>query len=90
MYQPIRSQQKRKLQKQKFVSEFLVVYGPSKPLILFLGKPKTIKKIPAKSTEIPKDVPYLLIGGGTAAFSAFRAIKSADPKAKVISLIQYL
>lgn len=34
--------------------------------------------------DIPKDVPYLLIGGGTASFAAFRAIKSHDPKARVV------
>lgn len=39
--------------------------------------------MPATSAELPKHVPYLLIGGGTAAFSAFRAIKSNDPRAKV-------
>ena len=33
--------------------------------------------------EIPTDVPYLIIGGGTAAFAAFRAIRSRDAKAKV-------
>lgn len=38
------------------------------------------------SSEIPKEVPYLLIGGGTASFAAFRAIKSHDPKAKVMVL----
>lgn len=36
-----------------------------------------------RSADLPKHVPYLLIGGGTAAFSAFRAIKSNDAKAKV-------
>lgn len=41
-------------------------------------------KIPADAKDIPKEVPYLLIGGGTASFSAFRAIKSADPQAKVL------
>lgn len=40
-------------------------------------------KVPAESKLIPQEVSYLLIGGGTAAFSAFRAIKSRDPKAKV-------
>lgn len=44
------------------------------------------EKIPASSSEIPKEVPYLLIGGGTASFSAFRAIISKDPKAKVMVL----
>lgn len=42
-----------------------------------------IAKVPAESKLIPQEVPYLLIGGGTAAFSAFRSIKSRDPKAKV-------
>ncbi|XP_058789419.1 apoptosis-inducing factor 1, mitochondrial [Phymastichus coffea] len=39
---------------------------------------------PNDSSSIPSEVPYLLIGGGTASFSAFRAIKSSDPKAKVL------
>lgn len=47
-------------------------------------KPKVIVKIPSESCNIPKCVPYLLIGGGTASFSAFRAIKSSDPTAKVL------
>lgn len=41
-------------------------------------------RIPLTSAEIPKEVPYLLIGGGTASFAAFRAIKSHEPKAKVL------
>lgn len=32
---------------------------------------------------IPEHVPYLLIGGGTASFGAFRSIKARDPTAKV-------
>lgn len=47
-------------------------------------RPKVVKKTPAESQQIPKEVPYLLIGGGTASFSAFRAIKSAEPQAKVL------
>lgn len=43
-----------------------------------------VKKIPKDSSEIPTCVPYLLIGGGTASLSAFRAIKTKDPKAKVL------
>lgn len=39
---------------------------------------------PPTSKDIPKHVPYLLIGGGTASFAAFRAIKSNEPKAKVM------
>lgn len=41
-------------------------------------------KIPEDSKLIPQEVPYLLIGGGTAAFAAFRSIKSRDAKAKVL------
>ncbi|XP_049937946.1 apoptosis-inducing factor 1, mitochondrial [Schistocerca serialis cubense] len=47
-------------------------------------KTKPIVKSPPDSKDIPKCVPYLLIGGGTAAFSAFRSIKSSDPTAKVL------
>ncbi|CAN7983932.1 unnamed protein product [Ixodes hexagonus] len=39
---------------------------------------------PAADTKIPAEVPYLLVGGGTASFAAFRAIRSADPTAKVL------
>ncbi|XP_037070925.1 apoptosis-inducing factor 1, mitochondrial-like [Pollicipes pollicipes] len=34
--------------------------------------------------EVPAHVPYLLVGGGTASFAAFRAIKAKDAKAKVL------
>lgn len=39
---------------------------------------------PPSSKDLPKEVPYLLIGGGTASFAAFRAIKGHDAKAKVL------
>ena len=52
-------------------------------LCYFAGRPRIIPKIPASSSDIPKQIPYLLIGGGTASFAAFRAIKSSDPTAKV-------
>ncbi|XP_054743148.1 putative apoptosis-inducing factor 1, mitochondrial isoform X2 [Anastrepha obliqua] len=47
---------------------------------------KSVTTIPATSADLPKHVPYLLVGGGTAAFSAFRAIKSNDPRAKVLMI----
>ncbi|XP_075234577.1 apoptosis inducing factor [Lycorma delicatula] len=47
-------------------------------------RPWVIHKNPQSSRDIPNEIPYLLIGGGTASFSAFRAIKSRDPKAKVL------
>ncbi|XP_071445556.1 apoptosis-inducing factor 1, mitochondrial [Hetaerina americana] len=47
-------------------------------------KTRTVEKIPKDSSEIPSCVPYLLVGGGTASLSAFRAIKTKDPKAKVL------
>lgn len=49
-----------------------------------IKKERVFLKIPKDSKDIPVDVPYLLIGGGTAAFAAFRAIKSNDPTAKVL------
>ncbi|KAG8224807.1 hypothetical protein J437_LFUL002252 [Ladona fulva] len=45
---------------------------------------KGVVKAPKDSSEIPSCVPYLLIGGGTASLSAFRAIKTRDPKAQVL------
>ena len=33
--------------------------------------------------ELPKEVQYLIVGAGTAAFAAYRAIRAADVKAKV-------
>ncbi|KAG5680718.1 hypothetical protein PVAND_010208 [Polypedilum vanderplanki] len=47
-------------------------------------KKSIITRIPEDSKNIPKHVPYLLIGGGTASFAAFRAIKSNDARAKVL------
>ncbi|CAK9825513.1 Apoptosis-inducing factor 1, mitochondrial [Anthophora retusa] len=41
-------------------------------------------KTPSTSDSFPSEIPYLLVGGGTAAFSAFRSIKSRDPRAKVL------
>ncbi|XP_055894025.1 apoptosis-inducing factor 1, mitochondrial-like isoform X1 [Biomphalaria glabrata] len=34
--------------------------------------------------EVPEETQYLIVGAGTAAFGAFRAIKSRDPKAKIL------
>lgn len=47
-------------------------------------KTRKLVKIPSLSESIPDNIQYLLIGGGTASFSAFRAIKSADPTARVL------
>jgi len=33
--------------------------------------------------ELPKHAPYLVIGAGTAAYAAYRAIRAADATAKV-------
>jgi len=46
-------------------------------------KKSKLVQIPSVSESIPDSIQYLLIGGGTASFSAFRAIKSADPTARV-------
>lgn len=41
-------------------------------------------RFPPTTENIPKHIPYLLIGGGTASFAAFRSIKSNQPAAKVL------
>lgn len=44
---------------------------------------ETVNKENKCPLTIPKKVPYLIIGGGTASWSAFRAIKDHVPNAKV-------
>lgn len=58
--------------------------GAVKKTVRKSKRPRKVIKFPAESKDIPDRVPYLLIGGGTASFAAFRAIKSADPTAKVL------
>lgn len=36
-----------------------------------------------KHVKLPEHVPYLIVGGGTASFAAFRAIRGGDADAKV-------
>lgn len=46
---------------------------------------KEVKKPPPpKVDHLPDTIPYLIVGGGTAAFAAFRSIRARDPKAKVV------
>ena len=40
--------------------------------------------------ELPKEVPYLIVGAGTAAFAAYRAIRAADAQAKVVTIYAVL
>ncbi len=47
------------------------------------GVPMTVSKRDAVP-DLPSHVPYLLIGGGAASFAAYRAIKAADPRAKIL------
>ena len=41
---------------------------------------------PVLIDDLPESVPYVIVGGGTASFSAVRAIRSSDPKSKVFIL----
>ncbi|XP_033631918.1 apoptosis-inducing factor 1, mitochondrial-like [Asterias rubens] len=43
--------------------------------------------VPAPAV-FPEHVPYVIVGAGTSAFAAFRAIRSSDPKAKVLVIGQ--
>ncbi len=53
-----------------------------------LGLTTSIKDQPSigvqQVSHLPESIPYLIIGGGTASFAAFRAIRANDPKAKVL------
>lgn len=63
-----------------------------KPYINLRGHDKSELKKDLKLTSnktriidnLPEQVPYLLVGGGTASHSAMRAIRGHDPKAKVL------
>lgn len=56
------------------------------PLILdMIGKlPTTTEGESAPQIRVPSHVPFLLIGGGTAAFAAARSIRARDPGARVL------
>ena len=45
---------------------------------------KVLEKAPVLVQHLPESVTYLIIGGGTAAFSASRTIRSNDPKSLVL------
>ena len=48
-------------------------------------EPKTVPNDSDKFLpEIPSHAQYLIIGGGTSAMSAFKAIRASDPTARVI------
>ncbi|KAJ8967863.1 hypothetical protein NQ317_017630 [Molorchus minor] len=79
----------RRLKKQKILILGLLLTAATLGTLWYLGLTEYKEKTPPppkkqNSSQIPNDVPYLLIGGGTASFSAFRAIKSTDPTAKVL------
>lgn len=38
--------------------------------------------------DLPEHVPYLLVGGGTSSFAAYRAIRAADPSARVFIITE--
>ena len=56
---------------------------PNKSTKVIPEEEKIIVSPPAPSVPLPEHVPYVIIGGGTAAFAAYRSIRSSDPKAKV-------
>jgi programmed cell death 8 (apoptosis-inducing factor) len=57
--------------------------GPSSPPEVKPAKKPTKPKV---FVELPKEVPYLIIGAGTAAYAAYRSIRASDATAKVLLL----
>lgn len=53
--------------------------------LFYAGKKSSPPPIIAKDV-LPDSVQYLLIGAGTASFSAFRAIRAADENARVLAI----
>ncbi|KAL5280169.1 AIFM1 family protein [Megaselia abdita] len=64
---------------------YLLMSGKDKEKCSESSKPTTAR-VPLLTKDIPNKVKYLLIGGGTASFSAFRAIKSHDARAQVLMI----
>ncbi|PKU33835.1 apoptosis-inducing factor mitochondrial isoform x1 [Limosa lapponica baueri] len=52
--------------------------------MLLLGAREVSLDAPGARPEVPSHVPFLLIGGGTAAFAAARSIRARDPGARVL------
>lgn len=46
-------------------------------------EPPTVPPLP----ELPEKATYILVGGGTASFAAYRAIRKGDPKAQVCMIV---
>lgn len=68
------------------ITGYLAGYGrqdePSKDSKVQLDD--TAHKAKPLIPDLPESVKYLLIGGGTSSFAAFRSIRANDPRAKVI------
>lgn len=62
--------------------------SPAEPSTVSENVEPSDSKSEKNYTKVPKDFPeevtFLLIGGGTASFSAMRSIRAADPRAKVM------
>lgn len=71
------------MEQKKVIKKYNIFLIPYQCIFNLGKKTQKLIQIPALSQSIPDSVQYLLIGGGTASFSAFRAIKSADPTARV-------
>ncbi|XP_069469194.1 apoptosis-inducing factor 1, mitochondrial isoform X2 [Ambystoma mexicanum] len=54
--------------------------APSQPQ----SETSSLPEDPSSRPEIPSNAPFLLIGGGTAAFAAARSIRARDPGARVL------
>lgn len=68
----------------------LLVYNRSKSGDKSLSRDEGVKQTKEEELkkpvikDLPESIKYLLIGGGTSSFAAFRSIRANDPKAKVI------
>jgi len=53
------------------------------------GGNRSLHLLIVSDTELPKHAPYLVIGAGTAAYAAYRAIRAADATAKVCYMVDH-
>ena len=69
-----------------FVNSFKATIAAPIEEVTPLAEVSSEEKLITDYPEVPPEIPYLIVGGGTAAYAAVRAIRKYDPAAKILIL----